>query len=104
MLNIDRLLSKGDPQGLEQSFKVGERSYHVFAFTSPGRSGPRIRWNLYEGTVVDPCPRRGLSFGIAQDMREALEDVVRAAERHARCGSAAPLSGEGFTFRPPPSL
>jgi hypothetical protein len=89
---------------VDTSFCVGERRYHVFAFPTPGRRRPSVRWNLYE-VVPGPDQRlRGLTFGLAGSVDEALDAVVKVAERHVRTGVIEREAQRGpFTFRPAPS-
>jgi hypothetical protein len=81
---LERILELCGEEGVETTFRIGERSFHVFAFPSPGRDGNVYRWNLYEAEGSTGRPMRGLSFGLANDVREAMEEVFLAARRHVR--------------------
>ncbi|RMG48949.1 MAG: hypothetical protein D6718_00755 [Acidobacteria bacterium] len=102
MADLERLVREFDDTGVESTFSVGSRTYQVFLYPSPGRDRPRVRWNLY---LVDPSgrsPVRGLVFGVAPDVREAIADVERAAAEHAATGEIDPLRSRTRTFRPGP--
>ena len=45
---------------------------------------------------------KGLTFGIAEGVREALEDVVRSAEEHALFGEVQRPRRATLSFRPSP--
>ncbi|MCU0222698.1 MAG: hypothetical protein MUF27_01210 [Acidobacteria bacterium] len=99
----ERLAGAGE-SGVDASFNVGGRRYHVFAFPTPGRRRPQVRWNLYE-VVPGPDERlRGLTFGMAPTVEEALDAVVKVAECHEQTGEVAHDERRAaFTFRPLPS-
>ena len=97
---IERMLHDIGATGGEASLTVGSRAYRVFAYPSPGRGGARVRWNLYE--VDDGARLRGLTFGMAAGVREAVAEVLRAARRHARTGTVEPPRRRALTFRPSP--
>jgi hypothetical protein len=79
---VDQLLWQYSRGSVDTSFSVGERTYVVRAVATPDQSGPGIRWSLYEiGAAGERGP--GLCFGMAEGVREALEDVVDAAREHA---------------------
>ncbi len=94
---LDELLRNFGRMGLEQSFEIEGRAFRVFAYPSPGRGGTSVRWNLYEEARRPAL--RGLSFGIAPDVRQALEAVVESASEHAREEPCAPPR-RAYTFRP----
>jgi hypothetical protein len=96
--SVESILNEFDAKGVETTLTVRGKTYRVFAYESPGRSGPRVRWNLYE--VEKGSRVRGVTFGIASGAREAMEDLVRAAESHAR--GAEPVRPAARTFRPGP--
>ncbi len=89
-------------RSIDTSFTVGGHRYHVFAFPTPGRRGPGVRWNLYEVESERSGRMRGLTFGMASSVDEALEAVARAAERHAETGETG-QERRAATFRPSPS-
>jgi hypothetical protein len=99
----ERLAGAGE-SGVDTSFSVEGRRYHVFAFPTPGRRQAQVRWNLYE-IVQGPEERlRGLTFGLASSVEEALDAVVKVAERHVRTGEVERDARRApFTFRPLPS-
>jgi hypothetical protein len=99
----ERLVRAGE-SCVDTTFSVGGRRYHVFAFPTPGRRRQQVRWNLYE-VVPGPDERlRGLTFGLATTVDEALDTVVMVAERHERTGEVERDARRGaFTFRPLPS-
>ncbi|MCU0230162.1 MAG: hypothetical protein MUC67_02165 [Acidobacteria bacterium] len=98
-----RLAPRGE-NSVDTSFSVGERQYHVFAFPTPGRRQPQVRWNLYEVMPGPDSRLRGLTFGLAKTVEEALDVVVRVAERHERTGEIEQdRRRQPFTFRPLPS-
>lgn len=93
---VDKICQEFGDEGVETSFDCAGRTFHVFAYSSPGRYGPRVRWNLYtvdEGGKL----RTGLCFGMAKGVREAMEEVIRAAENHSRHEG----NSRTLTFRPP---
>lgn len=94
--------SAAGERSVDTSFTVGGHRYHVFAFPTPGRRRPGVRWNLYE--VESECSgrMRGVTFGLASSVDEALEAVARAAERHAETGETG-QERRALTFRPSPS-
>lgn len=96
---VDEILGQYNSRGVETSFKVAGRTYHVFAFPSPSKDGPLIRWNLYELGDDGSKPMRGLSFGMAKGVREAMEEVVEAAREHA--SGSSPIRAVR-SFRPSP--
>ena len=104
MASAKELLAGAGESSVDTSFCVGGRRYHVFAFPTPGRRRPSVRWNLYE-VVPGPDERlRGLTFGLAASVDEALDAVVKVAERHERTGDVEREAQRGpFTFRPLPS-
>lgn len=102
MRTIDRIIGEFGETGVETTFKVSDQDYRVFAYPSLGRYGSRIRWNLYELDEGGRVSGQGLTFGIADGVREAVEDVVRAAELHASTGRVSPLQRGVRTFRPSP--
>ncbi len=85
---------------VEQTIEIGRNSYRVFAYRSPGRGGARVRWNLY-ALEDDGAHQRGLTFGIAASVQEAMEQVHLAARVHAATGTTRPLRA-ARTFRPGP--
>ena len=96
---LDQILSRYGSGGVETTFKVAGRTYQVFAFPSPGKQGPLVRWNLYAVDETTGRPMRGLSFGMAPGVREAMEEVIEAAREHAGIRSedtARPASARGF--------
>ncbi|MBP7148646.1 MAG: hypothetical protein KBD01_14000 [Acidobacteria bacterium] len=99
---IEQILQQFGDGGVEASFRVSGKTYHVFAYRSPNGGRPGIRWNLYEVRGGSEPRLRGLTFGIASGVREAMEDVVHAAEEHADTGFVAPVRARTFTFRPSP--
>ncbi len=102
MRTIERIINEFGEAGVETTFKISDRNYRVFAYKSLGRYGSRVRWNLYELDEVGRVSNQGLTFGIADGVREAVEDVVRAAEQHATTGHVSPLQRGLRTFRPSP--
>ncbi|MCU0254172.1 MAG: hypothetical protein MUE47_06490 [Acidobacteria bacterium] len=63
-----------------------------------------MRWNLYEVMPGPDSRLRGLTFGLAKTVEEALDVVVRVAERHERTGEIEQdRRRQPFTFRPLPS-
>lgn len=103
MGTLDEILSQFSDAGLETSFQIQGKTYHVFAYPSPGHGNPSIRWNLYVDTPGEDSHLRGVTFGIAEGVREAMEDVLRAAEEHHRLGAVIPTRRRAFTFRPAPN-
>lgn len=102
MADLEQLVREFDDSGVETTFSVGRRTYQLFIYSSPGRDNPRVRWNLYE---IDPAgrkPVRGLIFGVAPGIREALVEVERAAAEHAATGEIDPTRRLARTFRPEP--
>ena len=97
MVVVEELARHFGRRGVESTFRVGERTYHLFAYPSPSNKGS-VRWNLYEVRSADNQPLQGLSFGIAGGVHEALEAVLSAARRHASGEQARAAS----TFRPSP--
>ncbi len=98
---LEQILSQYAAQGVETTFKIAGRTYQVFAFPSPGKQGPLVRWNLYTVDEATGRPLRGLSFGMARGVREAMEEVIDAAREHAGTRSGAPRDEErATTFRP----
>lgn len=104
MASAKELLAGVGESSVDTTFCVGGRRYHVFAFPTPGRRRPQVRWNLYE-VVQGPDERlRGLTFGLATNVDEALDAVVKIAERHERTGEVERGARRtAFTFRPLPS-
>lgn len=99
----ERLAGAGE-SGVDTSFRVGSRRYHVFAFPTPGRNRPQVRWNLYEVVPGSEERLRGLTFGLATSVDEALDAVVKVAERHEQTGEVErDTRRSAFTFRPLPS-
>lgn len=104
MASAKELLAGAGESSVDSSFSVGGRRYHVFAFPTPGRRRPSVRWNLYEVVPGSEDRLRGLTFGLAASVNEALDAVVKVAERHERTGEIERDAGRGtFTFRPLPS-
>ncbi len=99
---IQDMLEQFREGGLETSFQVGRRRYHCFAYQSPARGGPLIRWNLYAVDEGGGARLRGLTFGVARGVQEAVTDLVRAAEHHAKTGAIGGPRGSALTFRPSP--
>jgi hypothetical protein len=63
-----------------------------------------VRWNLYEIVPGADEQLRGLTFGLAASVDEALDAVVKVAERHERTGEVErDAHRAAFTFRPLPS-
>jgi len=85
---------------LDASFEVAGRRYRCFAFRASGRGGSCVCWRLY----AEDGPRdervRGLTFGVARGLDEAVADLVRAAHEHAERGDVG--ASRGLTFRPSP--
>lgn len=105
MGTVERIIREFGRTGVETSFEVSGRRYRAFAYSSPGRYGSRVRWNLYESDESGPGEAvRGVTFGIAEGVQEAVEDMVRAAEAHARNGSREPVNRRSLTFRPSPEI
>ncbi|NJN65049.1 MAG: hypothetical protein HC882_09335 [Acidobacteria bacterium] len=100
MDEVGDILAQYGKRGVETTFKVAGRTYHVFAFPSPGKEGTQVRWNLYAIDEESGRPSCGLSFGMARGVREAMEEVVEAAREHAK-GATPPRPAR--TFRPSPS-
>jgi hypothetical protein len=104
---VERIIREFGSTGVETSFEVSGRRYRAFAYASPGRFGSRVRWNLYESDETGSAEAggvRGVTFGIAEGVQEAVEDMVRAAEAHARNGSREPVNRRSLTFRPSPEI
>lgn len=97
---IERLVRQFGKEGVETSFEVDDRAYRVFAYPSPGRGATCVRWNLYETDRSGHRLVRGLTFGVADGVRAAFEDVVQAARLHARTGAVEERAPR--TFRPSP--
>ncbi|GAB4225959.1 MAG: hypothetical protein Kow0062_28230 [Acidobacteriota bacterium] len=95
---LEEILSKYGSRGVETTFKVAGRTYQVFAFPSPGNQGPQVRWKLFSVDESTGRPLRGLSFGMARGVREAMEEVIEAAREHAGVSSGVrrPASARGF--------
>ena len=104
MGTVERIVREFGDAGVETTLRVDGRSYRAFAYPSPGRFGARVRWNLYELTDGTRSPLRGVTFGIAEGVREAVEDMLRAAESHASTGQTDPVHRPGLTFRPSPEI
>lgn len=102
MSQIQEMLEQFRDGGLETSFRVGRRRYHCFAYRSPGRGEDLIRWNLYAVEEGGGERLRGLTFGVARGVQEALTDLVSAAERHAKTGVVGGPQRSALTFRPSP--
>jgi hypothetical protein len=100
MDDVERLVRQFGKEGVETSFAVGDRSYRVFAYPSPGRGATCVRWNLYEADASGRRLVRGLTFGVSDGVRAAFEDVVQAARTHARTGAVSERAPR--TFRPSP--
>ncbi len=100
MGELEQILREFGETGVETSFVVEGRTYRVFAYPSPGRDRARVRWNLYEVEDGRGEKIRGLTFGIADGVREAMADVVEAARQHARSGEAPGPVRRPLTFRP----
>ncbi|GEM_PF-5655745 len=97
---VQEIIAQFGSGGVDTTFEIDGRTYHVFAYPSPGRDGPRIRWNLYQVDDGRKGMMHGLTFGLADGVREALEDVVGTAKRHARDQRGEhPPNAAGF--RPP---
>lgn len=103
MVTLEKILSQFGEAGLETSFRVQGKTYHVFAYPTPGHGNPGIRWNLYETQAGEEAPLRGVTFGIALGVREAMEDVLRAAEEHRRFGKVETTRRPPLSFRPAPN-
>jgi hypothetical protein len=100
---LDDIIRQYGAEGVETSFKVGGRTYRVFAFPTPGRGGDEVRWNLYSVEDGRSEPLRGLTFGLARGVREAMEEVVEAAREHAQSSRPRDEKGRGkrpLSFRP----
>ena len=102
MSTLDQILREFGETGVETSFAVDGKMYRVFAYPSPGREGAHVRWNLYEVEEGREQRIRGLTFGIADGVREAMQDVLDAARQHARSGQAPAPTRRPLTFRPTP--
>ena len=100
MSTLERILHEFGETGVETSFVVDGKTYRVFAYPSPGRDRAHVRWNLYEVRDDRGERIRGLTFGIADGVREAMQDVLEAARQHARSGRAPEPSRQPRTFRP----
>ncbi len=104
MTTAERIIREFGESGVETSFQVDGREYRAFAYPSPGRYGSRIRWNLYEAGASPDRPSHGVTFGIADGVQEAVEDLIVAAKLHATTGASNPVCRTGLTFRPSPDL
>lgn len=102
MSTVDDIMRQFTETGVEAAFQVADRRYQVFAYKSPGKSGSTVRWKLYEVTKAGKIATQGLTFGMADGVREALEDVVRSAEEHALFGEVPRPASRTFGFRPSP--
>lgn len=102
MSTIEEIMREFTETGVETAFQVGSRTYQVFAYKSPGKAGPSVRWKLYELEGKPGGALKGLTFGIAEGVREALEDVVRSAEEHALFGEVHRPRRATLSFRPAP--
>ena len=100
MGNLEQILREFGETGVETSFVVEGKTYRVFAYPSPGRDRAHVRWNLYEVEDGRGERIRGLTFGIADGVREAMADVLEAAREHARSGKAPEPVRHPLTFRP----
>jgi hypothetical protein len=99
---IEDMLGQFSDDGLTASFSVGPNQYRCFARRVTGRGGSRILWGLYEVEEASGEPVRGLTFGFASAARDALADLVTAAEEHSRTGAISGPPRSARTFRPSP--
>lgn len=99
---VEEIMRQFGENGVETHFRVGKKTYQVFAYQSPGPPGPNIRWKLYELADDGSGSLRGLTFGVAEGVREALEEVVRSAQEHARFGLPPRPQRTLLSFRPGP--
>lgn len=104
MSTIEQIMRQFTEAGLETAFEVCGHRYQVFAYRSPGagQRAPSVRWKLYELDGTSGRAVRGLTFGMAEGVREALEDVMRSAEEHAQRGVTSAPRRAGLSFRPSP--
>lgn len=100
---VDKILREFSESGVEKDFTVSGKDYRVFAYRSPRRDRECVRWNLYAIRNGKSEKLHGLTFGIADGVREAIEDVVQAASEHAVTGRVSPVrSRQSSGLRPAP--